>query len=221
MIPDHPGSAHSSQVHAWFNQHGPDLTRRCRIFFRRLRPDDREEAVADTLASIFKYAARAATRGKLQYLTPFTLVMFFGRLFWSGRRMAGSRPTDMLSRAKGRPERVRALNDRVPAELDDPGAKVFLSETLAATREDSPFEIVRRTLDYPEILRRERVGPRARRVFAYLCQTHGRGSHKELARELGIVPGRVTQIKRQLARCLARHGYEPPATRRPGPDSGH
>ena len=83
---------------------------------------------------------------------------------------------------------------------------------LADTREDSPLEHARRNLDYPSILDQEHVNPRARRVFRFLAEHHGAGCQKELARELKLAPSRISQIKRDLAGCLARHGYGPVAT---------
>jgi hypothetical protein len=86
-----------------------------------------------------------------------------------------------------------------------------LADVLADSREDAPIENVRRNLDYPAIFDKEQVSPKGRRVFEFLAESHGAGSQKELARELKVVPSRVTQIKRELAACLSQHGYGPPA----------
>ena len=206
----------SSPAHAWFDRHLSELTRRCRRHFRNLPAVEREEMVAETLAGIFLYTVRAAARGKLRHLTPYTLVWFFGRSCQAGRRMAGYTSTDVMSEAarRGHHHEVLSLHQPIRIQVDHQVIVAPLSKVLADSREDSPLENVRRNVDYPEILQREHISPKGRRVFEYLCQTHGGGSHVELARELGVVPSRITQLKRRLAGCLARHGYGPPATRR-------
>lgn len=209
MQSDRKVDSNDSIVHAWFNRYGPDLTRRCQAFFRFLRVDEREEAVAETMASIVKYAVSASARGKLKDLTPYTLVLYFGRSVRAGRRMAGSRSNDVLSRCTHRPYSgsVVYLDHLVPIRSDVGEVKERLSDGLASSREHSPFEHARRNLDYPAILDMEHVSLKARRVFGFLAETHGAGSQKELARALKLSPGRITQIKRHLAGCLSRHGY--------------
>jgi len=205
-----------SIVDSWFDRHLPELTQRCRSYFRSLPTVERDEAMAETLAGIFLYTMRAAARGKLRRLTPYTLVWFFGRSCRAGRRMAGYTSTDVMAEAARRRHHheVLSLHQPLRIQVDHHEIVAPLSEVLADSREDSPLENVRKNVDYPEILQRERISPKGRRVFEYLCQTHGAGSHQALARELGVAPSRITQIKRRLAACLARHGYGPPATRR-------
>ena len=209
----------SSVVHAWFDSNLAELTHRCNFEFRRLPFVDREEAVAETIAAIFQHAARAAVRGKLRRLTPYTLVLFFGRLCRAGRRMAGFTSTDVFSEtpARRRHHAIIPLHEMARIQTDCGEKVVKLSDVLADPREDSPMENARRNIDYPEILRREHVGVQGRRVFEFLATTHGDGRQKDLASELGISAGRVTQIKGQLAACLARHEYGPPVTRRRNP----
>ena len=208
-------ASRNSTIQAWFDQHLVELTRRCHTYFRFLPCVEREEAVAETVAATVQYVIRAAARGKLPRLSLGALVWFFGRSCRKGRRMAGFKSTDAMSEAARRRHHHQVLSLNQPGRIHtDRGEKVArLSEVLADQREDSPLENVRRSLDYPAILDREGVGRKGRQVFAYLCETHGEGSHRELAGELGITPGRVTQIKRELAMCLTRHGYEPPITR--------
>jgi hypothetical protein len=73
-----------SAAHTWFEAHLRELTSRAHAFVRRLPRNDREEAVAEVLGQIFAYTVRAAARGKLHLLTPFTLVSFFGRAYCAG-----------------------------------------------------------------------------------------------------------------------------------------
>ena len=199
----------------WFHQHFTELMSRCEGYFHFLPDVEQEEAVAETLAGIVQYVIRAAGREKLQRLTPYTLVLFFGRLCRAGRRMAGFRSTDAMSEVAQRRghHKVHSLVEPVPIPTNTGRRVAPLREVLADSREDSPFENARRNLDYPAIVTEKNVGTKGRRVFQFLCETHGAGSHKELARELGVTAGRVSQIKNELAVCLARHGYGPPITR--------
>jgi hypothetical protein len=202
-------SLRNSSIHSWFDCHFAELTRRCHRQFRLLPVVEREEAVAETLASIFKYAVSAAARGRLSDLTPYTLILFFSRSCRSGRKMAGYKAVDVMSETARRQRHHAIIPLHQPAQVQtDRGTIVVkLSEVLADAREGSPAENARRNIDYPAILDREKVSHKGRRVFEYLCQTHGKGNHRELARELGITPSRISQIKHELARSLARHGY--------------
>ena len=64
-------------------------------------------------------------------------------------------------------------------------------------------------MDYAHILKREKVSAKAREVFRLLSAVHGCGQVKQIAQALKVSPGRVCQLKSELARALARHGYGP------------
>jgi hypothetical protein len=218
-MPAVPITSHKprSSGHDWFERHLPELASRCRAFMRRVPSHDREEAQAETLGSIFQYVLRAAERGKLSALTPFTLVSFFGRGVCEGRRMTGTSTKDLLSEACHRHHGLRVVS------LDDPHVKlgscspggVQFSEALVDPKADRPLENVRRDIDYPEILEREGASPKARRVFEFLCETAGAGKQKHLARELGVSEPRVCQLKGELADMLSAHGYGPSVAHKP------
>lgn len=208
-------SSQPSSAQAWFQQHLPEITSRAAVFARRLRRGQRDEAVAEILAQVWKYAVSAAARGVLARLTPFTLVSFFGRGYAAGRRLTGSRTTDVLSPAAQRRHRLRVVSLDQPRRMHTPEGEVRmpLSEVLADKRSEPPLEACRKDLDYPAILRRQKASRKARCVFAWLAQTRGTSRQTELARALGVSPPRIVQLKHQLARCLAAEGYTPPDTR--------
>ena len=104
-----------SAGHVWFEQYLPELASRTRAYVRRLPPAQHEEAVAEILAQLFAYTVRAADRGKLHLLTPFTLVSFFGRAYYQGRRLGGSSTTDVLSEQTRYRRGLRVVSlDRFP-----------------------------------------------------------------------------------------------------------
>ena len=198
-------------AHAWFDQNLPELTSRCNAYFRHRPALEREEATADTLAAVFRYAIGAEARGKLSLLTCYTLVSFFGRAYCEGRRMAGYSSTDVMSEAARRRHGLRVISleemhDSPTTNTRNPDS---ISEMLADSKVDRPPENVRRNLDYLEILERSQASTKAKRVFRFLCETAGEGRQIELAREMRVAPSRITQLKAELALSLAAHGYAP------------
>jgi hypothetical protein len=88
--------------------------------------------------------------------------------------------------------------------------RLTLAETLADRHADQqPFEQARVNIDYPAIFRQERVSKKARQVFRMLSAVRGYGNGLEIAAALKISPGRVCQLKDELARALEKHGYRP------------
>ena len=200
-----------SPAHVWFENHLPELTSRCHASFSWMRPEACEEAIADVLASIFRNACRLADRGRLDKMTPFTAVRFFGRSYLAGRRFAGSSRTDVLADGTRKSGRVRVVSfsSLVEAPTDQGLALMPLSKLRPSNRhDDDPAENVRVNFDYPTILRLEHASDKARRVFGFVAGTLGSGSQTALARELGVSPARITQIKGELADGLARHDYQ-------------
>ena len=186
-----------SNARVWFERHLPELYSRCRTFFRELSPEEREEATAETVASAFKYALSAAGRGKLQLLTPYTLVSFFGRSYHDGRRIGGASSTDALSEAGRRRHKLRVVSFDEDQESAAPLRAVVMriSDTLVDPKRDRPLENTRRNIDYLEILDHEQASPQVRRVFEFFCATNGEGRQSDLAREMGVSPSRITLLK--------------------------
>jgi len=194
---------------AWFAEHAAELASRLRVAFHRLAPEARAEAAADCTARIWEWLLSAERRGTLHRVTPFRLVTYARASWFVGRRFVGMSSTDVMGEAAGWRGRVNVVS------LDD-GATPELSpsETIPDKRSGgNPFEDVRRNCDYPYILEADRVSAKARRAFALLAQTMGGLKNLELAAELGVSPGRATQLKTRLADALARHDYRCPPVR--------
>jgi len=202
-----PSLAQQSPAHTWFMQNLTEIQSRSRACLSRVPSRFRDDAMAEVIANVFKASVSAQRRGVLARITPFRCVLYAVKQYHQGRRMAGYTSTDVMSeaaQAKGRCT-VVPLSTIVPDENKRP---MPLSETLADQRQDnSPPEQVRRNMDYPEILEREQVGYKARRVFAHLTEDRTLGCGMAIARELRVSPGRICQFKQQLAQALARHDY--------------
>jgi hypothetical protein len=198
-------------AHAWIEAKLPSIQKRCRAFFRALPAEQREDATAEVVAQGLQCAISAERRHRLHLLSVNSVVTYLGRAYWAGRRLAGSPTTDALSEVGRRRHGPRVLSLDAP-ELPAPGGEPCstpLSDVLANKKAELPQENVRRDLDYPGILAKERVSAKLRRIFTFFCETAGEGLQTDLATELRVTPARVTQLKAKLAQCLARHDYVP------------
>ncbi|HUU96072.1 MAG TPA: hypothetical protein VM487_10060 [Phycisphaerae bacterium] len=202
-----------SDAHRWFDHHLPELIRRARLFARRLPRGERDEAVAEILAMMFRYVFSAAVRGKLRVLTAPALVRFYCWAYLDGRRAAGASGRDVFSPRVHRRHGVSVVSLDQPRRIRtrDGETVLSLSEVLADRRSDRPPEHCRKNVDYEEILQRQKASRKARAVFDLLAETHGAARGVDMARQLRVSTPRIVQLKYELADCLAAEGYGPPA----------
>lgn len=205
----------STPVQNWFIRHLPEIESRSRACFCHLRPEQRDEALAEVFGVVYKTCVNAQKRGVLAKITPYFAVVYAVRQYRAGRRMGGTSSTDVMAetaQVKGR-AKVVSLNSIVECDSQT-GRPMPLSEVLADRRQDnSPLENVRKNHDYHVILRKERVSRQARTVFRLLAEVRGQGACQVIAHELKVSPGRISHIKSELAEALERNDYGPPATR--------
>lgn len=200
----------TSPAHDWFLHNLDEIRSRATACLCRLRPEAREEAVAEVMAAVFCAAVRAARRGTLCRVTPFHAVVFATKQFRLGRRVAGTSSTDVTADATAAKRRVRLVSLESADPKGEGGVSVTIAETLADRRiHEMPFDRTRQNLDYPYILRVERVGAKARKLFSLLSGVRGTGCGNRIAQALKVSPGRVSQLKALLARALASRGYAP------------
>ena len=205
----------SQQASRWLEQRYVELLSRANACFARYRPERREEAVAEVLAITVAAVVSAARRGVLHRLTPFWCVLYAARQLRAGRCFAGSSSRCVLSPATQARHGIRvvSLDQPIDPDADRPRS---LRDLLADQEAESPLENVRRHHDYQAIFDQEAVSPKARTTAAFLAATHGTGRQTDLAAELKVTPGRITQLKGELAEALGRHGYAGPLGPRPG-----
>ena len=202
----------------WLVEHHPELVRRARLRHGHLDPEARDEAIAETLAYTTQAVQGAAGRGTLDRLTPGTCVRFAGKHIDQGRRVAGSSSRCPLSRECQRRHGIHTHSidaDPKCTSGDHADADFDNHEVIANLTADQPFDVVRRRLDFPRILNREAVSPKARATFRFFAETHGSGKQTDLAGELMVSPARITQMKAELARALGTDDYHGPLGRRP------
>ena len=98
-----------SPAHDWFMNNLSEIQHRSRAGFSRLHAEEREEAMAEVIGTVFQAGVNAAKRGVLHRITPRLAVIFAMRHYRQGRRLAGYSSTDVSSPAtqiKGRNARV-------------------------------------------------------------------------------------------------------------------
>ena len=199
----------SHQANDWIQQHHPELRSRAHACFAHRDPEHRDEAVAEILAVSLAAAHSAARRGKLDRITPYWLVIFASRQFKAGRRMAGTSSQCVMSEATRLRRGVRVVS--LDQDVDPTEARgLKLREALADNDAEDPYDVVRRDHDYPSILKQESVSAKAWATFRFLAETRGAGKQCDLAAQMRVSPGRVTQLKGELSHALARHDYLSP-----------
>jgi hypothetical protein len=197
-----------SPAHAWFMENLPEIQSRSRACLSRLPRHQREEAMAEVVGSVFKASVHAERNGVLARITPFHAVVYAVKHYRQGRRMAGYSSTDVMSEATQIKGRCKVVSLSSVSETGD--SPLTLSETLADRRQDNnPFEQVRKNLDYPAILRKEKVSRKARKIFSLVAADRSLGQGERIATALRMSPGRVCQLKTQLAEALAKYDYVP------------
>jgi hypothetical protein len=145
--------------------------------------------------------------------------------------VAGTSSKDVTSAAKAAKRRVRVVSLETPDSEGDAGKiTVSLAETLADRRvHELPFEKARQNLDYPYILRAERVGDKARKLSSLLLEIRGKGCGNRIAQALKVRPGgclsssdnwHMPWSAAATSRHSAREGDAPLIPARPFPRSG-
>lgn len=202
----------NQQARKWFDERHVELLSRAQATFRQLHADHREEAVAEVLATIFSWACRAAGRGRLDKLTAFWAVTFAARQYRQGRRLAGYTSSCVMSEAARAKRGLRVVSLDEPLGTSRDGREMSRLGSLADVGEEDPAEAARRRHDYPAMLRE--VSDKAAGTFKFLAESHGAGLQTELAAALMVSPGRITQLKAELADAFAHEGYRGPLGRR-------
>ena len=95
------------------------------------------------------------------------------------------------------------------AEVPHPGRTLLRKMPADPRTWNDPFEAAQVQHDYPAVPAAEGVSAKARAVFDELVRTHGSARGIDLAKQLRVSPGRICQLKGQLAAALGRRGYGP------------
>ena len=199
------------QANAWLRDNHRALRGRAEVQFAGCEPERREECVCEVLALVTANVHRAARRGGLHRLSPSTCIHYAGKQVRASRRAAGASTTDALSESPWlAPAGGVASLDQARDRADKPD----WHETLADRAAECPSDVARRRHDFALLLEGDQVSRHAKAVFLFLARSAGAGRQTELAAELFLTPGRITQLKDELAAALRVWDYQGPLTRR-------
>jgi hypothetical protein len=180
----------------------PKVVAHGRVYFRHLRAERQEEAVAEMVALAWRWHLRLAERGKDATRFPSALARFAARAVRSGRKLAGmDRARDVLS-----PQAQRRKGFAVGKLPDCYGLNGNpLDEALRDNTQTPPDEQCAFRIDFPAW----RAGrtERDRRVLDDLMLGE---RTLDVAGRHGLSPGRVSQLRREFHDDWARFCAEPP-----------
>ena len=203
----------------------PAITNTARYAFRRRRPQDRAEAVAEAQACAWKAWRGLVERGKDPVAVGVSgIVGYAVRHVLNGRRIGnrgGGRGGMDVYHFKAQAAcgfRVVGLDrdaDREPGPDSDAWKGWFACDNRVGPADEAAFR-----LDFETWL--TSLPARKRRVAELLAEGHGTG---EVARELGVTPGAISQARTWLAASWAAYQgagedgsrAEMAAARRPAP----
>ena len=180
-----------------------------------LCPCDREEFVAECVAWSWAWMLTAAEKGRLDLVTPYWCATFARKMWNTGRRFGMSASIndamDEQARAKGRVG-VENLESIANARCESTARGRMITKALTDSRHARPDQVVRAEHDFGLVRDDPSLSERAGQLFERLLLDNEAGHGVRIAKELGISPGRVTQLKRgELAPSLERLGYAPAA----------
>jgi hypothetical protein len=167
----------------------PAIRKRARIAFRYLDREARAEAVQEVVASALAAYVRLVESGRADLAYPTPLAMFAIRQFRAGRR-AGTKANvnDVTSPYAQIGKRIRVDRlDHYDVEED------AWKETLIEDRRAGPAQTAAARIDFGQWL--NGLVARRRRIAEVLATGQ---STKLAARQFGVSPGRISQIRREL-----------------------
>jgi len=176
----------------------PQIQECLRFTFRKLPAWERDEAMAEAIANTAVAYARLYERGKLDVAFAGSLVAFAVKWYFAGRRVGTKLNVNDISSPYAR--RMRGF---VVKSLDQRAANGDWKETLIEDKTSGPAEIAAARLDLETWLARM---PRLKRGIAKTLATGE--STSATAKRFDVTPGRVSQIRRELAESWANYQGE-------------
>ena len=182
----------------------PRLETHGHVYFRHLKcPHQKEEALAEMRALVWKWLVRLAQRGKDPSAFAGAIAVYAARAVNSGRRVCGHEKTkDVLSPVAQRrggfvveslPHATTTSHDRLYAAPFGQAAQDAFEERLHDNTITPPPDQAAFRIDFPA-WRRTR-SERDRRVVDALMAG---GRTKDVSAQFGMSPGRVSQLRRDF-----------------------
>ena len=185
-----PAAKSQSSWHAGFLALLPDIHRHVRFAFRRLQSDRREEAIQEALANALVAYIRLHELGKTAVAYASPLADYAVRQVCGGRQVACPLNSyEVLSRYAQR-KRGFTVNRLQRSDESEGAWKEILVEDPTCT----PAELAASRLDFDDWLRR--LPRHKQRVASTLASGE---TTSETAKKFKVTPGRVSQLRRELA----------------------
>jgi hypothetical protein len=175
----------------------PGIVLHARRAFRHLAPEAKEDALAEVVANTLCAYRRLDERGALERAFPTTLADYAVRQYYAGRRVGNRLNGHDLSAQHG-PRKSGVVRQ----------SRHDWQDILVEDRHAGPAEIAATRIDMRDWLRSLPARQRA------LAETLARGETTgRAAREFGLTPGRISQLRRELYQAwLGFQGESVPAT---------
>ena len=183
----------------------PQLKEAAGFAFRKRNPDDREEAIADVCAAAWSAWHGLIQRGKNPLeVGPTGILNNAIRYVRNGRRI-GNRS---CGRGRMDPWNWRAQKARgfCLVSLGSARAEGELKAWVAHDHRSTPADHAAFLIDFGQWL--ERLSERRRRSAELLAQGY---ATSEVAQQLGVTPGAISQARTELARSWREFQQDPPA----------
>jgi DNA-binding NarL/FixJ family response regulator len=178
----------------------PAILNHFRIVFRGMKPEARAEATQEALANSCVAFARLYKQGRQERAFATALARFAAAQVRDGRRVgSGQNSRDVLSQRAQRLKQFSVERLDLYDREEDSWQEAVVEDTHTPVFEQVWFRI-----DFPAWLRR--LSPRHRKAAKSLAMGN---TTSEVARQLDISAGRVSQLRRELHRSwLEFHGED-------------
>lgn len=168
----------------------PEILDQLRFLFRGLHGEERDEAMAEAVANCAIAYARLYRRGKVDVAYPSPLARFAAKQYQVGRRVGHSDNVHEITSPAARRRHGLKIH-----RLDQCDSEGEWKEILVEDGRCTPAELAASRIDFNEWLRRLK---RQKRRIAQTLAT-GETTHVT-AKKFRLTPGRISQIRRELAR---------------------
>lgn len=164
----------------------PIVERYARKVFSWCSPEEREERTAEAVAHAFVGYVSLVRRGRDREVTAWSLAFIAARRVKSGRHVGSSqdKATDVFTKRNG----FTVLRFGTMRDLPSEFHEALVENARSPVPEQAAFRI-----DFPDFLSKQ---PGKKRKVAALLAVGNRAT--DVARSVGVSPGRVTQIRKEL-----------------------
>jgi hypothetical protein len=170
----------------------PTIEHYARVSFRRLKGDDRDEAVQEAICNACRAYARLVEQDRAEAANARSLARYAVSQVRCGRQLGQSQNTrDVSSVCCQRRHQLQVQ----PLASWDPQQQEW-QEILVEDRTVTPAELAASRIDYRAFL--NTLGCRERRIAQQLARGE---SAQRVAELFGISAGRISQLRRELKRA--------------------